>query len=109
MKYMISQRKPNTIFLRQIRQGDKSVYAVDGDSGFSEQSNLVLLKMGKYMEKMFTTDSDYFNDYFVLDTVTNKPKKQLTKQMLKQLHQEDYFRYMKAGNMLLRSQIDARG
>jgi hypothetical protein len=109
MKYMVSQRKPNTIFLRQIKQGDKSVYAVDGDSGFSEQNNLVLLKMGKYMEKMFTTDADFFNDHFVLDLETNKPKKVLTKQMLKQLNQEDYFRYMKAGNMLLRSQIDCRG
>jgi len=79
MKFMISQRKPNTIFLRQIRKGNKSVYAVDGDSGFTEQTNLVLLKMGKYMEKMFTTESDFFNDYFVLDLQTNKPKKQLTK------------------------------
>jgi hypothetical protein len=69
----------------------------------------VLLKMGKYMEKMFTTDADFFNDHFVLDLETNKPKKVLTKQMLKQLNQEDYFRYMKAGNMLLRSQIDCRG
>lgn len=65
--------------------------------------------MGKYMEKMFTTDADFFNDHFVLDLETNKPKKVLTKQMLKQLNQEDYFRYMKAGNMLLRSQIDCRG
>lgn len=29
--------------------------------------------------------------------------------MLKLLNQEDYFRYMKAGKMFLRSQIDARG
>jgi hypothetical protein len=36
MKYMVSQRKPNTVFLRQIRKDGKSVYAVDGDSGFTE-------------------------------------------------------------------------
>ena len=71
MKYMVSQRKPNTVFLRQIRKDGKSVYAVDGDSGFTEQSNLVLLKMGKYMEKMFTTEADFFNDYFVNDLKTN--------------------------------------
>ena len=43
------------------------MYSVDGDKGFSEQSNVVLLKMGKYMEKMLTTESDYFNDHYVLD------------------------------------------
>lgn len=71
MKFMLSQRKPNTIFLRQIRQGNDFVYAVDGDSGFTEQSNVVLLKMGKYMEKMFTTEAEYFNDHYVLDLKTN--------------------------------------
>ena len=57
-----------------------SLYSVDGDSGFTEASNVVLLKMGKYMEKMFTTDSRFFNDHYVLDLETNKPKKELTKE-----------------------------
>lgn len=61
------------------------MYAVDSDSGFTEQSNIVLLKMGKYMEKMFTTDVEYFNDHFVLDLKTNKPKKQFTTEELKSL------------------------
>ena len=78
MKFMLSQRKPNTVFLRQLKTGNKSVFAVDGDSGFTEQSNVVLLKMGKYMEKMLTTESEFFNDYYVLDLKTNKPKKELT-------------------------------
>ena len=52
------------------------MYAVDGDKGFTAQANLVLLKMGKYMEKMFTTEAQDFNDYFVLDLKTNKPKKE---------------------------------
>ena len=82
---------------------------MDGDSGFTEQSNVVLLKMGKYMEKMFTTDANDFNDHFVLDLKTNEPKKPLTDEMLKILNQEDYFRYMKSGKIFLRSQIDARG
>jgi len=34
--------------------------------------------MGKYMEKMFTTDSDFFNDYYVLDLNTNKPRIDMT-------------------------------
>lgn len=55
LKFMISQRKPNTVFLTKTDK-NKKVYSVDGDSGFIEPSNVVLLKMGKYMEKMLTTD-----------------------------------------------------
>lgn len=56
LKFMISQRKPNTVFLKKSSKF-KGVYSVDGDSGFIEPSNVVLLKMGKYMEKMLTTDA----------------------------------------------------
>lgn len=69
---MMSQRKPNSIFLRQVDKENK-LYSLDGDSGFIEASNTVLLKMGKYMEKMLTTDADEFNSHFVLDLKTNKP------------------------------------
>ena len=65
--------------------------------------------MGKYMEKMFTTDSKFFNDYFVLDLKTNKPRVELTQEMIDELRDEDYFRYMMVGKMFLRSQIDCRG
>jgi hypothetical protein len=106
---MLSQRKPNTVFLRQLTHEGQSIYSIDSDKGFTDPTNTVLLKMGKYMEKMFTTESQYFNDYFVLDLKTNKPKKALTPEMLAELSQSDYFRYMRSGKMLLRSQIDARG
>jgi len=105
---MISQRKPNTIFLTQVDR-EKKLYSIDSDSGFIEPSNLVLLKMGKYMEKMLTTDADYFNDHFVLDLKTNKPKIPLTDKELGDLREEDYFRYMRSGKMFLRSQIDTKG
>ena len=37
MKFMLSQRKPNTIFLRQVTgPNGKKLYAVDNDSGFTE-------------------------------------------------------------------------
>ena len=81
LKFMISQRKPNTLFLTQRDQGQK-LYSLDGDAGFIEPSNEVLLKMGKYMEKMLTTDQKYFNDHYVLDLKTNKPKTELTDEML---------------------------
>jgi hypothetical protein len=40
--------------------------------------------MGKYMEKMFTTDVDFFNTYYVLDPLTNKPKKDITPEEMKE-------------------------
>ena len=110
LKFMMSQRKPNTVFLRQMKTEDKrELYAIDSDAGFAEPSNTVLLKMGKYMEKMFTTDADFFNDYFVLDLETNKPKKDMSPEMIEELRDEDYFRYMMVGKMFLRSQIDCQG
>ena len=103
---MVSQRKPNTIFLSQL---DNGLFSVDGDSGFIEPSNVVLLKMGKYMERMMTTEVDEFNKYYVLDLATNKPKQEMSAAMREQLAMEDYFRYMSCGKMFLRSQIDTRG
>lgn len=101
LKYMISQRKPNSIFLTKV---DKNLYSIDGDSGFIEPSNVVLLKMGKYMEEMLTTDWRYFNDHYVLDLKTNKPKFDTEAKQ-----SDQYFRYMRSGKMFLRSQIDTRG
>jgi len=40
--------------------------------------------MGKYMEKMLTTPAEEFNDYFVLDLLTNKPKLKLTQELIDQ-------------------------
>jgi len=74
-----------------------------------EQNNEVLLKMGKYMEKMLTTDWKFFNDHYVLDLKTNKPKIEMSRSLIDNLYAEDYFRYMKSGKMFLRSQIDAKG
>jgi hypothetical protein len=103
---MVSQRKPNTVFLTEVEKG---VFCLDGDSGFIEASNIVLLKMGKYMERMLTTDRQEFNDHFVLDLSTNRPRKPLSEQMKKDLASDDYYNYMKVGNMLMRSQIDTQG
>jgi hypothetical protein len=118
LKFMISQRKPNTVFLTKIDK-QKRIYSVDGDSGFIEPSNVVLLKMGKYMEKMLTTPKQFFEDHYVLDSRTNKPRKEMqvpqnsksARSSSKAMtgYEEDYFRYLKSGNLLLRSQIDCQG
>ena len=102
LKFMISQRKPNTIFLTQVDR-HKKLYSIDGDSGFIEPSNVVLLKMGKYMEKMLTTDWKYFNDHYVLDLKTNRPKVEMSREDKDKLYEEDYFRYMRSGKLFLRS------
>ena len=65
--------------------------------------------MGKYMETMLTTDADFFNDHYVLDPTTNMPKSQINPESMQELQKQDYYRYMKAGNMFLRSQIDTAG
>lgn len=64
------------MFLKKVDK-NKNLYSVDGDSGFIEPSNVVLLKMGKYMEKMLTTSHEFFDDHYVLDPKTNKPRKEL--------------------------------
>ena len=64
------------MFLTKVDK-NKRIYSIDGDSGFIEPSNVVLLKMGKYMEKMLTTDSTFFDDHYVLDPRTNKPRKEI--------------------------------
>ena len=58
--------------------------------------------MGKYMEKMLTTDWKYFNDHYVLDLKTNRPKADMSAADREELA-TDYFRYMRSGKMFLRS------
>lgn len=108
LKFMVSQRKPNTVFLTKIDK-QRRIYSVDGDSGFIEPSNVVLLKMGKYMEKMLTTDHQFFRDHYILDPRTNKPVKEFPNDGTSKGYEEDYFRYLKSGNLMMRSQIDCQG
>ena len=107
LKFMVSQRKPNTVFLNMLDK-EQGLYSVDGDAGFQEEENIVLLKMGKYMESMCCFDHEFFKDHFILDLETNQPRKPLT-QTPEQLWQGDYFRYAKVGRSLMRSQIDCGG
>jgi hypothetical protein len=80
---------------------ETKLYAVDSDQGFMEQSNIVLLKMGKYMEKMLQNDHKEFKGEFIIN---DEPKKDSKLEI-----EDDYFNYGKIGNMLLRSQIDCQG
>jgi hypothetical protein len=66
------------------------------------------MKMGKYMEKMMTTDAETFTKYYVLDS-KGKPSPGLDESVVADLMAEDYYRYMRCGKIFLRSQIDTRG
>jgi len=101
LKYMLFQRKPNSVFLRMIDK-EKKLYACDSDSGFAEPSNTVLLKMGKYMEKMLQNEAKDFRDHYIIDPETGIPLKIPDAE-------QDYFKYSKINGMLLRSQIDCQG
>jgi len=63
-----------------------------------EPTNVVLLKMGKYMEKMLTSNVKDFEEQFLLDPATNEPKNDF-----KASQEEDFFRYMRCGNVMMRS------
>lgn len=104
LKFMLTQRKPNSVFLKMIDKEQK-LYAIDSDSGFSEPSNIVLLKMGKYMEKMIQNDANDFRGKYIIDPETGKTRVPVTEEDL----EEDYFKYSTFNSMLLRSQIDCQG
>ena len=44
LKYMLSQRKPNTVFMRMV-DARRGVYSIDNDSGFIEPSNMAKVIM----------------------------------------------------------------
>lgn len=54
------------------------------------------------MEKMLTTDVDFFKDHYMINPETNSPNKLINKKQ-GELFEEDYFNYMKCGNIMLRS------
>ena len=105
LKYMLSQRKPNTVFMRMV-DTRRGVYSIDNDSGFIEPSNMVHLKMGKYMEDMLTSPASSFRGKFL------KPQGGAFHEGLqrrrKEPQREDYYHYTKVNNLVLRSQIDCR-
>lgn len=71
------------------------MWAIDADQGFVEKQNLVLLKMGKYMEKMLQSPAKEFRGrYLIKEDKTGSPTEQ---------DAPDYYNYSKTGQLLLRS------
>lgn len=64
---------------------------MDSDKGKDDTpSNLVLLKMGKYMEKMLQCNAEEFKECFIIDPSTGKARKLPEEE-------EDYFKYSRVG------------
>ncbi|EGR34709.1 mitochondrial mRNA processing protein, putative [Ichthyophthirius multifiliis] len=93
-KYMISQRKPTTNYLRRLDK-EKGIYAFDSDSGIFEAPNKILMDLGKILEKQLTLDEQTFKDALLKTSTKNI------------LIEDDHHRFMKLnGDICLRSQID---
>lgn len=96
-KYMISQRKPTTSILR-ILDKEKEIYALDSDSGIFTFKNMVLLDLGKILERFLTLSETDFRSALV--------KKELDPNFI---IDDDHHRFMKLNNNIcLRSQIDCQ-
>ncbi len=99
LRYMISARKPNLAYATVVCENPR-IIAIDSESGFSEgPSSLILLKMGKYLESMMTHSEHDFNRKFLMK---NKASRLPTDKPL-----PEFYSFLRAGNMMLRSQIDS--
>lgn len=57
LRFMLYQRKPICISLKRHPEG---YYSISGDKTFEHRNETILMGMGKYMEKLFTTDTQEF-------------------------------------------------
>jgi len=95
-KYMISQRKPITNFLRKI-DPEAGIYALDNDSGLFQYENNILMQIGKVIERSLTLPPEVFNQALLKDSPYDESQK----------INDDHHRFMKLNNEIcLRSQID---
>jgi len=63
-KFMISQRKPDSIYLRKIdNEQNIDIYAIDADQGFVLKQNIVLMNMGKTLERLLVSTPKEFEKY----------------------------------------------
>jgi len=97
LKFMMYQRKPSMIVLKKNENGQ---YSIDKNSIFESKNEIILLKMGKYMEKLFTCSKAEFESRYV---------KKDGKKPESFKDEGDYFNFVSYDKILLRSQIDCAG
>ncbi len=72
LKFMLFQRKPTSIMLKKHPE---NYYSISGDKIFEHKNYTVLMMMGKYMEKMLTTEPNEFREKYMYNTsnLKNEP------------------------------------
>ncbi len=98
LKFMMFQRKPSSIVVHKL---DKGNYALSKNSLFASKDEFILLKMGKYMEKIFTSSPDEFKERYMKNNKSGSATVDLK--------DDDFFNFVKYDKFLLRSQIDCGG
>jgi hypothetical protein len=108
LKFMMFQRKPASISLHKIKDSLGTRYAISKNTIFDNKVEFILLKMGKYMEKIFTNSPEEFEKkYMKKDKNTLNKNLPSAEEIL--LKEDDYFNFVGYDNILLRSQIDCGG
>lgn len=97
LKFMMYQRKPSMIVLNKNENGQ---YSINKNSIFESKNEIILLKMGKYMEKLFTCSKEVFEKRYI---------KKDGKKPESYIDEGDYFNFVGYDKILLRSQIDCAG
>ena len=90
-KFMMFQRKPISI---AINKHGGNFHSISQNKIFADKNDFILLKMGKYMEKIFTNDEESFRQKYM----------QIGK--LIDISEPEYFNFVTYDKILLRSQID---
>jgi hypothetical protein len=93
LKFMVFQRKPTVVKLTK----HNDFYSISSSKIFEDKNEFILLKMGKYMEKLLTSNDESFQKKYMKRNENNKVEIN---------QEEDYFNFVGFDKFLLRSQID---
>lgn len=108
LKFMMYQRKPASVILEKHKIAGVNkmpgyeYYSISQNKFFENRNEQILMLMGKYMEKLFTTAPDEFEKRYVKAKLDKKIK--FTDDDL-----NDYYNFIAYDKILLRSQIDCGG
>ena len=100
LKFMMFQRKPSSIILHK---NDNGSYTINKNNIFEPKIEFILLKMGKYMEKIFTNTPEEFHEKYMIKEKGGTTNEEIV------IKEDDYFNFVGFDKILLRSQIDCQG
>jgi len=98
LRFIISTRKPNSAFATLVSTKPR-IIAIDNDGELFDNKRVIFMTMGKYLEAMLThTKADFDRKFLIKNKRLRLPSDKPS---------NDYFSYMHAGKIILRSQIDS--